>query len=54
MPTYRYHCRKCGEVFERVEHLAEHGQAPHECPKCRGREVEPVLGTFYAKTSKKS
>jgi putative FmdB family regulatory protein len=54
MPTYQYRCTKCGEVFERSEHISEHEQAHPHCPKCRSSEVEPVLTDFYAKTSKKS
>jgi putative FmdB family regulatory protein len=54
MPTYAYHCRKCGEVFDVVEHLAEHQKAPHRCPKCSSEQVEPVPTPFFARTSRKS
>jgi putative FmdB family regulatory protein len=54
MPTYEYRCRKCGEVFDVTQHVAEHEQARPRCPRCNSEEVEPVLTTFYAKTSKKS
>lgn len=53
MPTYQYRCAKCGHLFERNEHLAEHAKA-HHCPKCRSQRVESVLADFYARTSKKS
>ena len=26
MPTYEYHCEKCGKAFARVEHMEEHSQ----------------------------
>jgi putative FmdB family regulatory protein len=54
MPTYEYHCRKCGEVFDVLEHLAEHEKAPHRCPKCQSEDVEPLPTAFVARTSKKS
>jgi putative FmdB family regulatory protein len=54
MPTYAYHCRKCGENFERKEHIAEHAKDKPKCPKCESEQVEPVLAAFLAKTSKKS
>jgi len=54
MPTYEYHCQKCGKIFERHEHIAEHEKSHPLCPKCRSGAVEPVLAGFYAKTSKKS
>jgi putative FmdB family regulatory protein len=54
MPTYEYHCKKCGMTFERNEHIAEHEKSHPRCPKCKSEAVEPVLADFYAKTSKKA
>jgi putative FmdB family regulatory protein len=54
MPTYEYRCRKCGEIFDVVEHLEQHQKERHRCPKCQSEEVEPQMTAFYAKTSKKS
>lgn len=54
MPTYSYHCEKCGKRFTRVEHLSSHGARKPACPKCGSKRVTQVFGTFFAKTSKKS
>jgi putative FmdB family regulatory protein len=54
MPTYEYRCSKCGETFERHEHVAEHERSHPRCPKCQSPDVQSVLADFYAKTSKKS
>jgi putative FmdB family regulatory protein len=54
MPTYEYHCKKCGEIFDRVERMTEHEGAHPRCPKCKSRAVEQVFTAFTAKTSKKS
>lgn len=54
MPTYEYHCRKCGHTFERIEHISEHEKSHPKCPKCGSSDAEHVLAGFYAKTSKKS
>ena len=54
MPTYEFRCKKCGTVFERQEHIAEHEKSHPPCPKCKSEAVEPVLADFYAMTSKKS
>jgi putative FmdB family regulatory protein len=54
MPTYEYRCRDCGQVFDRVEPLAEHGQAHQHGPKCKSNRVEQVLTAFFAKTAHKS
>jgi putative FmdB family regulatory protein len=54
MPTYEYRCNKCGRKFERNEHVKEHDSKHTRCPECRSTRVTQVLGTFFAKTSKKS
>lgn len=54
MPTYVYRCAKCGEKFERFEHISEHGKVKPTCPKCGGTEVQSVVAPFFAKTSRKS
>jgi putative FmdB family regulatory protein len=54
MPTYQYRCTKCGEVFERTEHVVEHEKSHPHCPKCKSASVELVLADFFAKTSRKS
>lgn len=54
MATYTYHCRKCGQDFDVVEHLTQHQNSPHRCPKCRSEEVETKPSNFFAKTSRKS
>ena len=54
MPTYRYRCESCGEIFEHVEHLAEHETAHPRCPKCGSEMIQHLPTPFVAKTSKKS
>ena len=54
MPTYEFHCRKCGEVFTVRERISEVGARPVTCPKCKSREVERLMSGFYARTPRKS
>jgi putative FmdB family regulatory protein len=54
MPTYQYRCVKCGELFEHVEHVAEHQTVHLRCPKCGSDTVEHRPTQFFAQTSKKS
>jgi len=54
MPTYQYRCQKCGARFQRTESMAEHDPDKTRCPKCKSKRVNQQLGTFFAKTSKKS
>ena len=54
MPTYVYRCVKCGEEFEKIMTVAEREQARPACPACKSRQVKQVLGSFFAKTRRKS
>jgi putative FmdB family regulatory protein len=54
MPTYDYRCEKCGKRYAVVQRISEHGGRAPACPKCRSRRVRQELGSFYAKTAKKS
>ena len=38
MPTYAYRCEECGESFERIESISEHGTAKPACPEVRQRQ----------------
>lgn len=55
MPVYAYRCQDCGEIFQKVEHMAEHdtGKRP-PCPSCNSERVMQVFAPFFAKTQKKS
>ena len=54
MPYYEYICRKCHKKFGEVLTLKEHEERKVQCPQCKGKDLEPVLEPFFAKTSKKS
>jgi putative FmdB family regulatory protein len=54
MPTYAYHCEQCGEAFEQVEAISEHGTTKPPCPKCGSDKVARVPTSFVAMTGKKS
>jgi putative FmdB family regulatory protein len=54
MPTYEFRCKKCKGHFEKVMTVAQREKARPVCPGCKSRSVEPILGGFFAKTSRKS
>lgn len=54
MPVYEYVCKKCGELFERVETVSEHDPAKVRCPVCKSKQVERRWSPVFAVTSKKS
>ena len=54
MPVYVFRCVKCDTTFEKAMTVAEREKAKPVCVECGGRKVVPVLGGFFAKTSRKS
>jgi putative FmdB family regulatory protein len=54
MPTYAYRCEQCGETFEQVETISEHGTTRPACPKCGSDRIAGVPTAFVAMTGKKS
>src|SRR5919106_2166342 len=54
MPTYAYRCEQCGETFDRIESISEHGTAKPACPKCGSDKIASVPTAFVAVTGKKS
>ena len=54
MPTYVFWCATCGKQFEKAMTVAQRTRAKPPCPKCKGKKVEPIITSFYAKTTRKS
>lgn len=54
MPTYEFRCGKCNKEFTLVLSLKEKEEGGIQCPDCGAKELETLLSTFYARTSKKS
>jgi len=53
MPLYEYYCPTCQREVSITQTMQEHQQGA-SCPGCGRRDLEPRLGTFFAKTSRKS
>ncbi len=53
MPVYEYHCPACQRDVTLTLSVQERQQGA-TCPGCGGRDLEPRLGAFFAKTSRKS
>ncbi|MBM4348748.1 MAG: zinc ribbon domain-containing protein [Deltaproteobacteria bacterium] len=45
MPIYEYQCRKCGEIFEKIQKPNE-GVESVACPFCGEWEPEKILSGF--------
>lgn len=54
MPLYEYYCEKCQREVSVTMTISEHDKGLPQCPQCGGREMRPLVGTFFSKTSRKS
>jgi putative FmdB family regulatory protein len=54
MPTYSYKCKKCDHRFQEILSFKEYEEGKRKCPKCGSCNVEQILETFFAKTSRKA
>jgi putative FmdB family regulatory protein len=54
MPTYEFQCAKCGKEFEITMTIKERAEKTPVCPACGSTELEPLMTSFFAKTSRKS
>lgn len=53
MPLYEFYCPHCRQEISLTLTVKERAEGGSKCPKCR-RDLEPLMATFYSKTSKKS
>ena len=54
MPTYAFQCSRCSKKFTLTMTIKQREAGKMKCPKCGANKPEPIFGTFYAKTSRKS
>ncbi|MBI1848100.1 MAG: zinc ribbon domain-containing protein [Candidatus Rokubacteria bacterium] len=54
MPTYEYFCPTCNQAVTLQMPMSQHDRGEAACPQCGGHELRPQVGTFFAKTSRKS
>jgi putative FmdB family regulatory protein len=53
MPLYEYYCEKCQREITIPMSMSEHEKGA-ACPHCGSREMRPLVGAFFSKTSRKS
>ena len=53
MPLYEFYCAKCKKELSMTLTVRERERGEVKCPDCQGT-LEPLMATFYSKTSKKS
>ena len=53
MPLYQFFCDRCQKEVSLAQTMSEHAQGA-ACPDCGNRDMRPLVGTSFSKTSKKS
>jgi putative FmdB family regulatory protein len=54
MPVYEYHCDNCRREITVTLPIREHDKSVPACPQCGGRDLQPLVSTFFSQTSRKS
>ena len=54
MPSYEFFCPKCDKEVSLTLTISERERGEYQCPTCGGKDLRPLMGTFFSKTSRKS
>ncbi len=54
MPQYDFYCGKCQKEVTLTLTFSERERGDFKCPHCGGKSLEPLMATFFSKTSRKS
>jgi len=54
MPLYEFFCDKCQKEVSLTLSISEREKGNAKCPQCGSRDMRPLVGTFFSKTSRKS
>jgi putative FmdB family regulatory protein len=54
MPLYEYFCQSCQREVTVAMSMSEHDRGTAACPQCGRRDMTPLVGAFFSKTSRKS
>jgi len=54
MPLYEFYCDKCQKEVSMTLSISEREKGAAKCPECGSRDLRPLVGTFFSKTSRKS
>ena len=54
MPLYEYYCEKCRKDITIPMSISEHEKGGATCPQCGSKDLKPLVGAFFSKTSRKS
>jgi putative FmdB family regulatory protein len=54
MPLYEFYCERCRKEVTVPMSISESDKGRAACPECGSTEMRRLVGSFFAKTSRKS
>jgi putative FmdB family regulatory protein len=54
MPQYEFFCQTCQKEVAMALSIGERERGEYRCPDCGGKSLQPLMGTFFSKTSRKA
>jgi putative FmdB family regulatory protein len=54
MPHYDFYCQRCKKEVTLTLSIGARERGDYKCPGCGGKKLEPLMGTFFSKTSRKA
>ncbi len=54
MPHYDFYCEKCRKEVTMTLSINERERGDYMCPDCGGKQLQPLMATFFSKTSRKA
>jgi putative FmdB family regulatory protein len=54
MPLYEFHCPTCQRDVTLNLSMRDREAGSAACPGCGSRDLQPLVGSFFSKTSRKS
>ena len=54
MPHYEFYCERCKTEVALTLSIGARERGEYKCPGCGGKQLQPLMGTFFSKTSRKA
>jgi DNA-directed RNA polymerase subunit RPC12/RpoP len=51
---YEFYCERCKKEVTLTLSIGARERGNYKCPGCGGKKLEPLMGTFFSKTSRKA